>query len=69
MASCRIWTCRHGIKTYGLTVGTGDAEAIPQPAASLIEELVTGAWADIPEAGQMAEQAVATHSQRADDYK
>ncbi len=52
-----------------LIAGTGDAEAIPQPAASLIEELVTGAWADIPEAGQMAEQAVATHPQRADDYK
>ncbi|KAA6426574.1 MAG: calcium homeostasis regulater C 1 [Trebouxia sp. A1-2] len=52
-----------------LVPGTGDGEAIPQPAASLIEQLVTGAWADIPEAGQMAEQAVATHPQRADDYK
>ena len=52
-----------------VAVGTSDAEAIPEPAASLIAELVKGAWADIPEAEQMAQQAITSHSQRADDYK
>lgn len=52
-----------------VAVGTSDTEAIPEPAASLIAELVKGAWADIPEAEQMAQQAITSHSQRADDYK
>ena len=49
-------------------IGTSDSEAIPEPAASLIEQLVTGAWADIADAGQMAKQAVVMHPQRADNY-
>ena len=52
-----------------VTAGTSDAGAIPEPAASLIEELVRGAWADIPGVDQMAQQAVTSHAQRADDYK
>lgn len=51
-----------------LIPGTSDSEAIPEPAASLIEQLVTGAWADIADAGQMAKQAVVMHPQRADNY-
>ena len=52
-----------------VVVGTSAAEAIPEPAASLIEELVKGAWADIPGVEQMARQAITSHSERADDYK
>lgn len=51
------------------TVGVGDAEAIPDPAASLLEQLVSGAWADLPEARQLAQHAVATFAQRSSDYK
>lgn len=51
------------------TVGVGDAEAIPDPASSLLEQLVSGAWADLPEASQLAQHAISTYAQRAADYK
>ena len=51
------------------TVGVGDAEAIPEPASSLLEQLVSGAWADLPDARQLAQHAISTFAQRASDYK
>lgn len=50
-------------------VGVGDAEAIPDPASSLLEQLVSGAWADLPEARQLAQHAISTYAERASDYK
>ena len=50
-------------------VGVGDAEAIPDPASLLLEQLVSGAWADLPEARQLAQHAISTYAQRASDYK
>lgn len=51
------------------TAGVGEADAIPEPASSLLEQLVSGAWADLPEAGQLAQHAIATYAQRSTDYK
>ena len=50
-------------------VGVGDGDAIPEPASSLLEQLVSGAWADLPEAPQLAQHSIATYAQRSSDYK
>lgn len=44
--------------------GIPDAEDIPEPACYLMKQLISGAWADIPEADQLVEMAISTRHQR-----
>lgn len=48
--------------------GVPDADPIPEPACSLMKQLITGAWADTPDAEQLVETAMSTRQQRAESY-
>ena len=48
--------------------GIPDAEEIPEPACYLMKQLISGAWADIPDADQLVEMAISTRQQRAETY-
>ena len=50
-------------------LGIGEADAIPDPASNLLQQLVSGAWADLPDAGHLAQTAIDTYVERAADYK
>lgn len=51
-----------------LPTGIDDKDKIPEPASTLVKQLVAGAWADLPDAEQLVELATETRQQRAESY-